>query len=44
VDEPALVNREAASGGWFFKMTLTDESSFAALMDETAYAAFVEEA
>jgi glycine cleavage system H protein len=44
VDEPALVNREAASGGWFFRMTLADEAAFAALMDEAAYAAFLETA
>jgi glycine cleavage system H protein len=44
VDEPALVNREAASGGWFFRMTLKDTASFKALMDDAAYAAFVEAA
>lgn len=43
-EDPALVNREAASNGWFFKMTLSDRSAFAALMDEAAYTKFVEEA
>lgn len=41
VEDPALVNREAASGGWFFKLELADAASFEALMDEAAYAAFV---
>jgi glycine cleavage system H protein len=42
VDDPALVNREAASGAWFFKLTLADDNSVAALMDEAAYKAFLE--
>ncbi len=43
-EDPALVNREAAGEGWFFKMTLPDTAAFAALMDQAAYAKFVEEA
>jgi glycine cleavage system H protein len=43
-EDPALVNREAAGEGWFFKMTLSDKAAFDALMDEAAYAKFVEEA
>lgn len=43
-EDPALVNREATSGGWFFKMTLSDTAAFAALMDTAAYAKFVDEA
>jgi glycine cleavage system H protein len=42
VDDPALVNREAASGAWFFKLALADEKALAALMDEAAYKAFLE--
>ncbi|KTT73599.1 glycine cleavage system protein GcvH [Sphingomonas endophytica] len=41
VDEPALVNSDPEGEGWFFKLTLSDVSELDALMDETAYAAFV---
>ncbi len=41
VDEPALVNSDPEGEGWFFKITLSDASELDALMDETAYAAFV---
>lgn len=41
VDDPALVNREAATGGWFFKLELANADAFEALMDEAAYTAFV---
>jgi glycine cleavage system H protein len=44
VDDPAMVNREAADGGWFFKMTLADKAAFDALMDQAAYTKFVDEA
>ncbi|MEH3104788.1 MAG: glycine cleavage system protein GcvH [Sphingomonas phyllosphaerae] len=40
-DEPALVNSDPEGDGWFFKITLSDASELDALMDETAYAAFV---
>jgi glycine cleavage system H protein len=40
-DTPNLVNDDAEGDGWFFKLTLTDTSELDALMDETAYAAFV---
>jgi glycine cleavage system H protein len=43
-DDPAMVNREAARGGWFFRMTLADAAAFAALLDAAAYAKLVEEA
>jgi glycine cleavage system H protein len=43
-EDPALVNREAADGGWFFKMALADTATFDALMDEAAYTKFVDEA
>jgi len=42
LDDPALVNREAAGNGWFFKMELEDTASFDALMDEAAYAALLD--
>lgn len=40
-DEPALVNSDPEGEGWFFKIALSDASELDALMDETAYAAFV---
>lgn len=40
-DEPALVNSDPESDGWFFKLTLTDMSELDELMDESAYEAFV---
>ena len=43
-DDPALVNRDPAGEGWFFKMSLADHAAFAALLDEAAYTAFVEAA
>ncbi len=43
VDDPALVNREPAAAGWFFKMHLTDAAAFAALMDAAAYDKLVAE-
>ena len=42
VDDPALVNREATSGAWFFRLQLTDPGSFATLMDAAAYKALLE--
>jgi glycine cleavage system H protein len=41
-DEPELVNSDAETGGWLFRVTLSDPSELDALMDETAYKAFVE--
>ncbi|MEN2785826.1 glycine cleavage system protein GcvH [Sphingomonas qilianensis] len=40
-DTPALVNEEPETNGWFFKITLSDPSELEAMMDETAYAAFI---
>ena len=40
-DDSSLVNSDAEAAGWFFKLTLSDPSELEALMDETAYAAFV---
>jgi len=41
-DDPALVNGSAEEDGWFFKLTLSDPSELEGLMDEAAYAAFVD--
>jgi len=42
VDDPALVNRDSAGEGWFFKLALADEAAFGALLDEDGYTAFLE--
>ena len=42
VDDPAMVNREATSGAWFFKLKLANASDFDGLMDEAGYNAFLE--
>ena len=41
-DDSTLVNSDAEAAGWFFKLTLSDPSELKSLMDEAAYAAFVE--
>jgi glycine cleavage system H protein len=41
-DDPSLVNGSAEEDGWFFKLTLSDMSELEGLMDEAAYAAFVD--
>lgn len=41
-DTPGLVNEDPLGKGWFFKLGLSDESELEALMDEAAYAAFVQ--
>ncbi len=43
VDDPALVNREAGSGGWFFRMRLSDAASFGTLLTAAAYDSFLAE-
>lgn len=40
--DPSLINREPAGGGWFFKLELADPAALSGLMDEAAYNAFVE--
>jgi len=40
-DDSSLVNSDPEGEGWFFKLTLTDQSELDELMDETAYASFV---
>ena len=41
-DDSSLVNSDPEGEGWFFKITLADASELDQLMDEQAYAAFVE--
>ncbi len=43
LDEPALINADAEGEGWLFRMELDDPAAMDALMDATAYAAFLEE-
>ena len=42
IDDPALVNRDSAGEGWFFKLALADVATFDALLDEDGYKAFLE--
>ena len=42
VDDPALVNREATGGGWFFRLEPDDPAAFDALLDADAYEALLE--
>ena len=37
--EPALVNSDAQSAAWFFKIRIADKSELGGLMDEAAYKA-----
>ena len=39
VDEPALVNSDAADKAWLFKIRIADKSELGGLMDEAAYKA-----
>jgi glycine cleavage system H protein len=39
---PALVNEDPSGQGWFLKLRITDASELADLMDEEAYATFVQ--
>ena len=43
VDDPALVNRDPAGEGWFFKLELSDLASFEALLDQAGYDALLAE-
>jgi len=40
-DTPNLVNESPQEDGWFFKLTLSDQSELEELMDEAAYADYV---
>ncbi|WP_119306833.1 glycine cleavage system protein GcvH [Cohaesibacter haloalkalitolerans] len=42
-DEPALVNSDAESDAWFFKIKIADKSQLDDLMNEEDYKAFVAE-
>jgi glycine cleavage system H protein len=39
IDEPALVNSDAAGTAWFFKLKIADKSELGGMMDEAAYKA-----
>jgi glycine cleavage system H protein len=41
-EDPALINQDPAGQGWFFKIEPKDPAEIAALLDEVAYARFVE--
>ncbi|WP_159977970.1 MULTISPECIES: glycine cleavage system protein GcvH [unclassified Novosphingobium] len=41
-DTPELVNTEADTGGWLFRVTLSDAAELGGLMDEAAYKSYVE--
>jgi glycine cleavage system H protein len=40
-DNPALVNTDSEMDGWFFKITLSDESELDDLMSESAYKTYL---
>ncbi len=42
--DPSLANSDPLGNGWFFKVALADASALDALMDETAYTAFAQNA
>jgi len=41
-DNPGLVNASPLVDGWFFRLEPSDAAQLEALMDETAYAAYLE--
>jgi glycine cleavage system H protein len=41
-ENPALINSSPTGEGWFFRLEGVDAAAVAALMDEAAYASFVE--
>ena len=43
-DDPSLANSDPLGAGWFFKVKLSDPAQLDALMDETRYTAFSENA
>ncbi len=42
-EDPALINRDPAGEGWFFRMVPSDLAAFDSLLDEAAYAALIAE-
>ena len=43
-DDPSLANTDPLGAGWFFKVKLSDASQLDALMDETSYTTFSQNA
>lgn len=41
-DAPATINEDAMGRGWFLKLRIADKSDLDGLMDEAAYAKFVD--
>jgi glycine cleavage system H protein len=41
-DQPELVNADAETGGWLFRIKLSDTGELGSLMDESAYKEYVE--
>jgi glycine cleavage system H protein len=39
-EDPSLANTDPLGAGWFFKIKLSDQAQFDALMDETSYTTF----
>lgn len=44
VDDPTLVNSDAAGKGWLFKLKIGDRSQLDKLLDEAAYRALIADA
>jgi glycine cleavage system H protein len=42
IENPALINQEPETGGWFFKMRLADPAAIAELLDKPGYDALLE--
>jgi glycine cleavage system H protein len=42
VEDPAVINKDPESEGWFFKLRLADPAAIGELMDKTAYDALLE--
>jgi glycine cleavage system H protein len=43
-DDPSLANTDPQGAGWFFKVKMVDASQLDALMDETSYGQFAQNA
>lgn len=43
-DDPSLANTDPLGAGWFFKVKMADMSQLDALMDETSYTQFAQNA
>jgi glycine cleavage system H protein len=41
-DQPELVNSDALTGGWLFRVKLANKAELDDLMDDTAYQAYIE--